>query len=683
MEAKKMKILEALQMQPLSEEEKASRHILGRLYGPIATTKEKTRNGRGYNKELWEKALSDEIFREKIANKSLFLELGHPLDREETDMEKVCACIPEMPKIVDGDLYAYVDILDTNNGRLLKTLCDYGFVPGISSRGSGDIMSNDEVDPETFFLETWDIVQLPAVKKARLSVCESLGKKTLTMALRESLEKASAEEQAEMKDTLNKLNISLSEEVDPEVPFAPDPVEEDNTLLEETNGIEEGIFDKFKKNKQIKSKRNELERRYGLYNRAGRMVYGPFDNEVLAELELKDLTKFSDARFNDLSVKELTEDDYKKYVKESLKEAADDEAEVEETPETENEAYTVKEMIKQLQDFDDKLDLEFKPIVIEDKEYEITALEFDDSEEGKIVVNINYNIPEVEETEEEDNKLPEEENPEVEIEVSSEEEPAPEGEVEKSEEAVDDGDDEVFESLKEMVRQKDLLENEVRDLKNQKTVSDAEVKGLKEELERYKSGFMRVSELASKSTTLSKEVKSLKEQLEVKTSKINDLQAKIKTHTSLTESVNANEAKVKSLTERLVAVQTAAEKSEEELRSKLEESRKAVQQNANVAKKYKAQYTAVLERYIASKASMLGVRPTDITSRLGESYTLDNIDKVCEDLLDMGRPAFGLGLGQPKVKINESKVPAQKAQPLDPANGYEIDDDLLILAGLK
>ena len=683
MEAKKMKILEALQMQPLSEEEKASRHILGRLYGPIATTKEKTRNGRGYNKELWEKALSDEIFREKIANKSLFLELGHPLDREETDMEKVCACIPEMPKIVDGDLYAYVDILDTNNGRLLKTLCDYGFVPGISSRGSGDIMSNDEVDPETFFLETWDIVQLPAVKKARLSVCESLGKKTLTMALRESLEKASAEEQAEMKDTLNKLNISLSEEVDPEVPFAPDPVEEDNTLLEDTNGIEEGIFDKFKKNKQIKSKRNELERRYGLYNRAGRMVYGPFDNEVLAELELKDLTKFSDARFNDLSVKELTEDDYKKYVKESLKEAADDEAEVEETPETENEAYTVKEMIKQLQDFDDKLDLEFKPIVIEDKEYEITALEFDDSEEGKIVVNINYNIPEVEETEEENNKLPEEENPEVEIEVSSEEEPAPEEEVEKSEEAVDDGDDEVFESLKEMVRQKDLLENEVRDLKNQKTVSDAEVKGLKEELERYKSGFMRVSELASKSTTLSKEVKSLKEQLEVKTSKINDLQAKIKTHTSLTESVNANEAKVKTLTERLVAVQTAAEKSEEELRGKLEESRKAVQQNANVAKKYKAQYTAVLERYIASKASMLGVRPTDITSRLGESYTLDNIDKVCEDLLDMGRPAFGLGLGQPKVKINESKVPAQKAQPLDPANGYEIDDDLLILAGLK
>ncbi len=46
------RILEALKMQPLSEEEKASRHILGRLYGPIATSKESTRNGRKYNGQL-------------------------------------------------------------------------------------------------------------------------------------------------------------------------------------------------------------------------------------------------------------------------------------------------------------------------------------------------------------------------------------------------------------------------------------------------------------------------------------------------------------------------------------------------------------------------------------------------------------------------------------------------------
>lgn len=206
-------IIETLSIQPLTEEEKSSRHILGRLYGPIATCKESTRNGRRYNKDLWEKALSDEIFQEKLNTKSLFLELGHPTDREETDMEKVCACIPEMPKIVNDELIAYVDILDTVNGRLLKTLCDYGFVPGISSRGTGEVVG-DEVDPETFYLETWDIVQTPAVKGARLSMAESLhnNKSNLNKALCESLNSASEEDRKVMEKTLQELNIKVEEE---------------------------------------------------------------------------------------------------------------------------------------------------------------------------------------------------------------------------------------------------------------------------------------------------------------------------------------------------------------------------------------------------------------------------------------------------------------------------------------
>ena len=48
-------ILETLKVLPLSEDEKKSRHILKRLIGPIASCKEGTRNGRKYNKALWEK----------------------------------------------------------------------------------------------------------------------------------------------------------------------------------------------------------------------------------------------------------------------------------------------------------------------------------------------------------------------------------------------------------------------------------------------------------------------------------------------------------------------------------------------------------------------------------------------------------------------------------------------------
>ena len=599
MDAKNKKVLEALQMQPLSEEEKASRHILGRLYGPIATCKEGTRNGRKYNKELWIKALNDEIFQEKIANKSLFLELGHPADREETDMSCVCACIPEMPKIVNDDLYAYVDILDTPNGRLLKTFCDYGFIPGISSRGSGDIMANDEVDPETFFLETWDIVQLPAVKKARLAMCESLNnKKPLKAALQESYDAANDEDKKVMKETLDNLDIKLDETVEDEI-----PVEDPEAPIEET----------------------------------------------LVEAEDAPVEETEEAPAEEVEV------------------PVEGETPVEDTAEEAPEALTIGAFADELKDYDKELPLEWKPIVIDGKEYPIEAVAFDDSEDGKILAEVSYALPEEEiaiNDEEAVAEEPAEKEPEI-----------------PAEEAGDAGEDEVIESLKEAVRQKDLLENEVRDLKNQKTVSDAEVQGLKEELEKYKGGFMRVSELASKSTTLEKEKKALTEQLNLKNTEIKDLKSKVENHASLTESAKAEKVKVNELTEKLAKVQAEAEETEKSLTEALEASRKKAQDRTNLAKSYKAKYDAVVERYIANKAKMLGVRPQDITSKLAESYSLDDIDNVCNDLLEESRPQFGLVGGNPRVRVNESVKSEKKV--IDPDNGYEIDDDLLILAGLK
>ena len=48
-------------------------------------------------------------------------------------------------------------------------------------------------------------------------------------------------------------------------------------------------------------------------------------------------------------------------------------------------------------------------------------------------------------------------------------------------------------------------------------------------------------------------------------------------------------------------------------------------------------------------------------------------------MLESAKPSYGLARDA-KVKLVESKQPASKTT-LD--NGYEIDDDLLILAGLK
>ena len=205
----------------LSPEEQAQRGILGRLYGVIADFKRPTRNGRMYSEVLWDKVFEDPIMEEKIANKCVFGELCHPVDnpeRQEIDPEKIAISLAEKPsKGPDGKIYGVFDILDTPNGRILKTLCDYGCTIGVSSRGTGDTFTdydgNESVDPDTYDCVGWDAVFIPAVKEARLKlVNESLNNKTLKQTLTEELNKANANDKKIMKETLDELELPVEED---------------------------------------------------------------------------------------------------------------------------------------------------------------------------------------------------------------------------------------------------------------------------------------------------------------------------------------------------------------------------------------------------------------------------------------------------------------------------------------
>ena len=211
--------------QRLTPEEQKERGILGRLVGIIASFKTPTRNNRLYTEELWDNVFNDPIMKEKIATRSCFGELGHPTEARETDMEKIAICLAEEPKkCADGTLKGVFDILDTPNGRILKTLCDYGCKIGVSSRGNGDVTEdwsgNEIVDPKTYQCDCWDAVIIPALKEARTTyVTESLEQDNkLKIALNESLNKASPAEKKVMEETLKQLNIdyidkALNEEV--------------------------------------------------------------------------------------------------------------------------------------------------------------------------------------------------------------------------------------------------------------------------------------------------------------------------------------------------------------------------------------------------------------------------------------------------------------------------------------
>lgn len=498
-------------------------------------------------------------------------------------MSKVCACIPEMPKIIDGDLYAYVDILDLPNGRLLKTLCDYGFVPGISSRGSGDVDMNNEVDPETFYLETFDIVALPAVKKARLSMCESLNhEKPLKKALTESLDSVSGEEKEIMKEALDRLEINVEENE-----LNPDDIPE-----------------------------------------------GTLDQEMLME----------DKKEDEAEEVEETE------------EAEVEEKEEETKDEEEKEVFSIKDLKKELDDFDDKAEIEIKPIVINDVEYPVESLEFNSDEDGKVVLNIGYSQEIGDNIENAEGETPVEEVAPI--------------EAENTEEVSDTEPDEIVESLKESIRKNEELEKEVRSLTNEKAVSDAEVKKLKEDVETYRISLKKVYGVAKTVGNLTDKVHALNEELAQKDEQLKTIE---ENHSkTLNESISRNNDEVKVLKESL----SSKESEIEEVTKQLNTCKSKLTESAKIVNNYKAKCDKLLESYISFRADMLGVRVADIKNRLDENWTIEQVESICDKILTEG-------VGSPAFFDDNTKVVINK--PVDPkASKDEWDwEGLYDLAGLK
>ena len=254
-------IKEELTFEPLSEEEKTRRGILGRLFGPVASFKAPTRNGRKYTDELWDKVFENPIVKELFDRGGLPGELDHP-DREETCSEKIAIMMPERPKKdKNGHLVGYFDILDTPCGKIAAALAKYGFKFGISSRGSGDTYTDydgeETVDPESYTLNAFDLVLIPACETAVLNLAESLQpKKSLTVkdiklkkALNEAFTNTTSEQRKIMTEALGGMSIDYS-------PEKGSNIEEDST---ETVAAEDNGADVYKELQESIRVQKELE----------------------------------------------------------------------------------------------------------------------------------------------------------------------------------------------------------------------------------------------------------------------------------------------------------------------------------------------------------------------------------------------------------------------------------------
>ena len=126
------------------------------IVGIYSSAELKNNNLRVYSRDILDREVSK--IQEKIDNKTLWGELGHP-PNPEINPERI-AILTTMLEWKGNDVYGKSKVLDTPQGAIAKTLIKEGRM-GISSRGLGTVAEDGNVN-EDFNLITWDLVTDPS-----------------------------------------------------------------------------------------------------------------------------------------------------------------------------------------------------------------------------------------------------------------------------------------------------------------------------------------------------------------------------------------------------------------------------------------------------------------------------------------------------------------------------------------
>lgn len=242
--------------------------------------------------------------------------------------------------------------------------------------------------------------------------------------------------------------------------------------------------------------------------------------------------------------------------------------------------------------------------------------------------------------------------------------------------------------LTEALKDKSDLEASVADIQNKLAVSDAKVESLEEELNKYKGLSSKLSLKAKESKELSQKVAELQESLDSKDKtikKLKESRVKFATKTkSLNESISNKDSEVQKLNESLAKKDDEVKKLTEDLEEALANSdiqekqhKDEVQRLSKLAEGYKKVANGTMRRYIESKATMYGLSFKDIRRRLPESYTADDVDKICESMRSYSINSMRLPINTgARMKFTESKNDHLRV--VNPED--EVDEDLLNLA---
>jgi len=133
--------------------------------GEFARSDKATENKRLYREHLWRREIGR--MTEGMRDRKVMGECDHPADGR-TRLQRVSHLLTDL-RIEGNSVVGEAEVLDTPNGRILKTIMEAGAKVGVSSRGYGSTKTNaeglEEVQ-EDFRLDTFDFVADPATKTA-------------------------------------------------------------------------------------------------------------------------------------------------------------------------------------------------------------------------------------------------------------------------------------------------------------------------------------------------------------------------------------------------------------------------------------------------------------------------------------------------------------------------------------